>query len=328
VAAIKLRIVSQRTILVTQKPEPAETFSHRSIWISDVHLGTKHAQVTALLAFLRVNECQHLYIVGDLIDGWELKHKWFWREEYNLLIQKLLRKSRKQTRITYITGNHDEFVEEFLGLRFGNVTLARQAIHTGVDGRRYLVIHGHQSDGVAHFNQLFDRLGSRIYQRLLDLNIYLNRIRRRLGFGHWSLAAYLKQQAKRAVKHVSNYEEALAQMARMKKLDGVICGHIHRAEIKPVNGVQYLNCGDWVESCTALVEDFEGNIRLIYFNENHVLHSGRGAGTPDASDGGEGDGGSARPSGRGRGRRREPETVIAELFPILDARAGGNRAHD
>lgn len=311
---------------MTSNPAQPEVINHRSIWISDVHLGTKHAQVNALLDFLRVNECEHLYIVGDLIDGWELKHKWYWREEYNLLIQKLLRKSRKKTRITYITGNHDEFVEEFLDLRFGNVTLARQAIHTGVDGLRYLVIHGHQCDGVAHFNRLLDRVGSRIYQHLLDLNLYVNRVRRRFGFGYWSLAAYLKFKAKRAVSYVNDYEAALAQMARMQRLDGVICGHIHRAEIKTIDGVRYFNSGDWVESRSALVEDFEGNIRLIHFDENNVQHSGRGERASDTSDSGAGDGGSARTPSRVRSRRREPETVVAELFPILHARAGGNRA--
>jgi UDP-2,3-diacylglucosamine pyrophosphatase LpxH len=313
---------------VTPNPEPTEINHYRAVWISDVHLGTKHAQVDALLAFLRANECQQLYIVGDLIDGWELKHKWFWRDEYNLLVQKLLRKSRKQTRITYITGNHDEFVDTFLGLRFGSVTLAQQAIHTGADGRRYLVIHGHQCDGVMHFNRLLDRVGSRLYQRLLDVNHYFNRIRRRLGFGYWSLSAYLKFKAKRAVSYVNDYEVALAQMARKQKLDGVICGHIHRAEIKTINGVRYLNCGDWVESCTALAEDFAGNIRLIHFHENHVLHSGRGPRPLDPGNGGARDDRSARPSTRERGRRREPEPAFASFLPGFDAGAGHHRAHD
>lgn len=306
-------------------PAPAR---HRAVWISDVHLGTKHAQVDALLDFLRTNECDHLYIVGDLIDGWELKHKWFWRDEYNTLIQKLLRKSRKQTRITYITGNHDEFVDKFFGLRFGNVTLAQQAEHVAADGRRYLVIHGHQCDGVMHFNRLLDRVGSRIYQHLLDLNLYVNRVRRRFGFGYWSLSSYLKFKAKRAVSYVNDFEEALAQLARKQKMDGVICGHIHRAEIRSIQGVAYLNCGDWVESCTALVEDYAGQMRLIHFHENNVLHSGGGTRPPDPGDGRAGDGGSPRPPNRGRRRRREPETALAELFPSGDAGPGHDRSHN
>jgi UDP-2,3-diacylglucosamine pyrophosphatase LpxH len=291
-----------------------DKLNFRSVWISDVHLGTKHAQVDALLDFLRESECRYLYIVGDLIDGWELKYKWFWRDEYNLLIQKLLRKSRKQTRIIYIGGNHDEFVENFIGLRFGNVTLARQVIHTSADGKKYLVIHGHQCDGIAHFNGLLDRVGSRLYQWILDLNLYLNRVRRSLGFGYWSIAAYLKFKAKQAVKYASDYETAIALMARKQKVDGVICGHIHRAEIKNINGVQYLNCGDWVESCTALVEDFDGTMRLIHFHENPVLHSRRGPRSHDAGDGGAGDAGSGgspdRRRGRGNGTPAETAGVL------------------
>jgi UDP-2,3-diacylglucosamine pyrophosphatase LpxH len=232
-----------------------------------------------------------------------LKSKWFWRDEYNVLIQKLLRKSRKQTRIVYIVGNHDEFVENFIGLRFGSVTLARQLVHAGADGKRYLVIHGHQCDGLAHFNRLLDRVGSRLYQKLLDLNLYLNRVRRSLGFGYWSLASYLKFKAKQAVKYASDYEQAIAQMARKQEADGVICGHIHRPEIKMIGDVRYLNCGDWVENCTALVEDFDGTMRLIHFHENSVLHSRRGSGTHDTSNGRAGDarGGGSPDRGRGRG---------------------------
>lgn len=224
----------------------------------------------ALLDFLRVCVSEQLYIVGDLIDGWELGRKWFWRNDYNVLIQKLLRKSRKHTRITYITGNHDEFLEKFLGLDFGRVVLAREAVHTAADGRRYLVAHGHQCDGLMHFNRLLDRIGSRLYQCLLDLNFVFNRLRRKLGFGYWSLSAYLKGKAKRAMKYVNDYEHALNGLARMRNLGGVICGHIHRAEIKVIDGVDYFNCGDWVESCTARVEDFDGSMRLVRFHEGAV----------------------------------------------------------
>jgi UDP-2,3-diacylglucosamine pyrophosphatase LpxH len=288
----------------------------RSIWISDVHLGTKHAQVKLLLDFLRETDCRYLYIVGDLIDGWELKAKWFWRDEYNVLIQKLLRKSRKQTKVIYITGNHDEFVDHFLGLRFGNVTLAQQVIHTAADGRRYLVLHGHQADGIAHFNRLLDRVGSRLYQWILDFNVHFNRVRRSLGFGYWSVAAYLKFKAKRAVKYVSDYEQTIAQMARKQEVHGVICGHIHRAEIKSIGGVRYLNCGDWVESCTALVEDFDGNIQLLNLHENPVLHSRRGSRAFDPGDRDEGDAGDGGPSGGGRDDRNRARAASAGLLRI------------
>lgn len=296
-----------------QQRAPAE-LNFRSIWISDVHLGTRHAQVDLLLDFLRENECRYLYIVGDLVDGWELKGKWFWRDAYNVLIQKLLRKSRKQTRVVYITGNHDEFLEHFTDLHFGRITLARQAIHVGADGKRYLVIHGHQCDGIAHFNRLLDRVGSRLYNWILDLNLIFNRVRRSLGFGYWSVAAFLKYKAKQAVKYVSDYEQTIAQMARKQDVQGVICGHIHRPEIKLIGDIEYLNCGDWVESCTALVEDFEGTIRLLYLHENPVLHSRRGTGPHDSGDGREGNSGSSGAQNRGRNRRHGTEPAIAGVL--------------
>ena len=290
----------------------------RSVWISDIHLGTKHARVAELLGFLRGVDCKYLYIVGDFIDGWELKFRWFWRDDYNVLIQKLLRKSRRQTQIIYISGNHDEFVEQFMGMGFGNVTMARQAIHTAADGKKYLVIHGHQADGLTHFNHLLEKLGSHLYNWILDFNLYLNRLRRVFGFGHWSLAAYLKSKAKSAVKYVTEYEDTLVSMARHHQADGVICGHIHRAEVKMIGEVQYLNCGDWVESCTALIEDFDGKIKLIQFHENDVLRAGRGPGPHDPGDGREGDGRGGGTSDRRRHARDESATADAGLLRIGD----------
>ncbi len=299
---------------------------YRTVWISDIHLGTKHAQVDALLHFLRDVDCQYLYIVGDFIDGWELKFRWFWRDEYNVLIQKLLRKSRKQTKVIYITGNHDEFIDQFDGMSFGSVMMAHQVIHTAADGKKYLVIHGHQADGLTHFNHLLEKLGSHLYNWILDFNLYFNRLRRALGFGYWSLAAYLKSKAKSAVKYVTEYEDTLAAMARSHGTHGVICGHIHRAEIKTINGIEYLNCGDWVESCTALVEDFDGKIKLIHFHENDVLRAGRGSGSHDSGAGGEGDGRSGgTSSGRGhRGRERAPG--VAGILHVGDENARADAA--
>jgi UDP-2,3-diacylglucosamine pyrophosphatase LpxH len=293
----------------------------RSVWISDIHLGTRHARVTELLEFLRVVECKYLYIVGDFIDGWELKFRWFWRDDYNVLIQKILRKSRKQTKVIYITGNHDEFVDQFAGMRFGSVVMAHQVIHTAADGKKYLVIHGHQADGLTHFNHLLEKLGSHIYNWILDFNLHFNRLRRALGFGYWSLAAYLKFKAKSAVKYVTEYEETLAQMARNQQTDGVICGHIHRAEMKMLGDVQYLNCGDWVESCTALVEDFDGKIKLIHFHENDVLRAGRRPGSPDSGDGRQGNAGGGGTSNRRRDPRRQRATADAGILRIGDETA-------
>ena len=219
---------------------------YRAIWISDVHLGTKHSQVGKLLEFLRETECEHLYIVGDFIDGWQLRRKWYWADDYNVLIQKLLRKNRKKTRVTFITGNHDEFLEKFLGINFGTVRLVERTVHTAANGKRYLVLHGHQFDGLMHFNRLLDRFGSALYDRILDLNVWINRIRRNLGFGYWSFASYVKLKAKSAMKYVTDYEESMIRFSRKSGMDGVICGHIHRPEIRPVGDVLYMNCGDCV----------------------------------------------------------------------------------
>ena len=292
--------------------------SCRSVWISDIHLGTRHARVEELLDFLRLVDCKYLYLVGDFIDGWELKFRWYWRDDYNVLIQKLLRKSRKHTKVIYISGNHDEFIEQFVGMRFGTVILAREAMHTTADGKKYLVIHGHQADGLTHFNHLLEKLGSHLYNWILDFNLYFNRLRRVLGFGYWSLAAFLKFKAKSAVKFVTEYEGTLATMARSHQADGVICGHIHRAEMKKIDGVEYLNCGDWVESCTALIEDFDGKIKLVHFHEDDVLRSRRGPRSHDAGNGCEGNGGSGRASGRRRNARRQFTPAGAGILRVGD----------
>jgi UDP-2,3-diacylglucosamine pyrophosphatase LpxH len=169
--------------------------------------------------------------------------------------------------VTVLYGNHDEFLENFTNSSFGSVRLIERCIHTGADGRRYLVLHGHQFDGLVPFNRLLERLGSRVYNWILELNLRMNQVSRRLGFGYWSVASYLKFKAKSAVKYVTQYEEAMVQLARQQDVDGVICGHIHRAEIRDIEGIRYLNSGDWVESCTALVEEFDGTMRLIHWEE-------------------------------------------------------------
>jgi UDP-2,3-diacylglucosamine pyrophosphatase LpxH len=267
--------------------------------------------VNSLLDFLRDHESAYLYIVGDFIDGWMLKRSWYWEDSYNVLIQKLLRMNRKKTRVIYITGNHDEFLEEFLGFGFGSVKVLERAVHTTAAGRHMLVIHGHQFDGLTHFNRLLDRVGTVAYNRILDLNLIFNRIRRRFGFGYWSFASYLKYTAKTAVKHVSNYEESLIQYARKSRMDGVICGHIHHPEIREVEGITYMNCGDWVENCTALVEDFEGKFHLIKFHERDVHRTGGGPGSHDPGDRHEPDAQAPGPSRGGRPGGSKPEPAIA-----------------
>jgi UDP-2,3-diacylglucosamine pyrophosphatase LpxH len=293
---------------------PTQSVSYRSLWISDVHLGTKHAQVDKLLEFLRDTECEHLYIVGDFIDGWQLRRKWYWTEEYNLLIQKLLRKNRKKTRVTFITGNHDEFLEKFLGMSFGAVRLVERAVHTTADGKRYLVIHGHQFDGLSHFNRLLDRVGSVMYDRILDLNVWINRARRTLGFGCWSFASFIKLKAKAAVKYVTDYEDAMIQFTRKSGMNGVICGHIHRPEIRDLGDVFYMNTGDWVENCTALAEDFDGKFTLIKFHEDNVHRAGGRPGSHDAGHRDERNAPASGPSNRGSRCRHEPDPELADVF--------------
>jgi UDP-2,3-diacylglucosamine pyrophosphatase LpxH len=288
--------------------------NYRSIWISDVHLGMKHAQVTKLLEFLRDTECEYLYIVGDFIDGWQLRRKWYWSDEYNVLIQKLLRKNRKNTKVIFITGNHDEFLERFLGITFGSVQLVERAIHVSADGQRYLVIHGHQFDGVMHFNRLLDRVGSALYDWILNLNVWVNRVRRLFGFGYWSFASYIKMKAKAAVKYVTDYETAMIQYGRKTGMNGVICGHIHRPEIRPVGDLVYMNCGDWIENCTALAEDFDGKFTLLKYHEDNALHTGRGPGSHDSGDSSEGDSGTGWASG---GERRSGNRAAPASAPVL-----------
>jgi UDP-2,3-diacylglucosamine pyrophosphatase LpxH len=295
---------------------------YRAIWISDVHLGTKHSQVNKLLEFLRETECHHLYIVGDFIDGWQLRRKWYWADEYNVLIQKLLRKNRKRMRVTFITGNHDEFLEKFIGMTFGTVRLVERAVHVAADGKRYLVIHGHQFDGLAHFNRLLDRVGSALYDKILDLNVWINRIRRTFGFGYWSFASYVKLKAKAAVKYVTDYENALIQFGRKNGVAGVICGHIHRPEIRPLGDLVYMNCGDWIENCTALAEDLNGKFILIRFHENNAVHTRRGPGSYDPGDSGEGDSREGWTPGR---ERRVGHGNRAASAPVLCV--GDENAH-
>ena len=235
----------------------------RSVWISDIHLGTKHARVAELLEFLRGVDCKYLYIVGDLIDGWELKFRWFWRDDYNLLIQKLLRKSRKQTRVIYISGNHDEFIEQFIGMGFGNVTMAREAIHTAADGRRYLVTHGDLFDIVIRHARWLAYLGDKAYDAAIAANTIFNKVRRGLGLRYWSLSQWAKYKVKNAVNFIGEFEKTLAAEASRHGLDGVICGHIHHAAAHDKFGFTYINCGDWVESCTAVGETFDGRFEII-----------------------------------------------------------------
>lgn len=264
----------------SREQDAGAIMQYRALWISDVHLGSRHAQARALLEFLRGVECRHLYLVGDIVDGWELRRRWQWDPDANTVVQKILRMNRKETRVTYLYGNHDEFMEGFAGLSLGGVQLMERTIHVTADGRRLLVLHGHQLDGLVHFNRLLERVGSRAYDWILDLNLHFNRVRRRLGFGYWSVASYLKLQAKSAVQYVTQFEEGMCRLAATSRVDGIICGHIHRAEMRVIDGMTYMNCGDWVESCTALAEHFDGSFELIRYHERGAVGGGQGAQAP------------------------------------------------
>ncbi len=287
---------------------------YRSIWISDLHLGSRHARTGAVLDFLREVECRHLYLVGDIVDGWELKRRWQWDDEANTVVQKILRKNRKETKITYLYGNHDEFLLRFAGLNLGGLRLAERVVHETADGRRFLVLHGHQLDGLVHFNRLLERVGSRLYSGILDFNLYFNRIRRRAGFGYWSVSSFLKFQAKSAVRYVTQFEEGMVKLAAGTGVDGVICGHIHRAEMRQVQGMEYLNCGDWVESCTALAEHWDGSIELLRWHEDPVCGARGGARAHDAGSGRSGLVSSSRPPSGGRDGRETRQPELAGLF--------------
>ncbi len=235
--------------------------SYRTGWISDVHLGTKGCNAEALLDFLRDHEFETLYIVGDLIDVWALRRGIFWPQAHNDVIQKILRAGRKGTRVIYIPGNHDEFVSGFLG-SYGSVELCERAIHTTADGRRLLVIHGHELDTVVQNHRWLALAGDLGYKFLLWLNGPVNFARRKLGLGYWSLSAAVKRNVKNAVAFVGEFEKGVVRYSESDRVEGVLCGHIHTPAIREIEGVAYYNSGDWVESCTALVEDEAGHISL------------------------------------------------------------------
>jgi UDP-2,3-diacylglucosamine pyrophosphatase LpxH len=241
-----------------------ETRRYRSIWISDVHLGTRGCKTEFLLDFLRHNDSDYLYLVGDIIDLWHLKGTFrSWTQAHNDVIQKILRKARKGTRVVYVPGNHDEAVRDYTGLHLGEVSIENEATHVTADGKRLLILHGDKFDGVIQNAKWLAHLGSWAYDVALWFNHWFNAGRRRLGMPYWSLSAYLKYKVKNALHFVARFKKIVAHEAMRRRYDGVVCGHIHSAEIDYVDGIQYLNDGDWVESCTALVEHANGQLELV-----------------------------------------------------------------
>ena len=244
---------------------------YRTIWISDIHLGTRGCQAEFLLDFLKYSESEYLYLVGDIVDGWRLKRSWYWAQSHNDVVQKLLRKARKGTKVVYVPGNHDEALRDYADNHFGGVYVTKDTIHTTADGRRLLIMHGDQFDGVVKYARWLAILGDWAYSVMIEVNLQFNKLRRRFGFGYWSLSAYLKNRVKNAVQFIDNFEHAVAEEARRRNVDGVVCGHIHKAEIREIDGILYCNDGDWVESCTAMVEHLDGRLEIVHWAELRSL---------------------------------------------------------
>jgi UDP-2,3-diacylglucosamine pyrophosphatase LpxH len=235
----------------------------RALFLSDVHLGTKGCQADLLLDFLRYHDAETIYLVGDIVDGWRLRSGWYWPQTHNDVLQKLLRKARKGARLIYLPGNHDEFARDYYGTHFGGIEVCETAVHVAADGCRYLVIHGDAFDVVVRHARWLAFLGDWAYVFALGINTHLNFVRRRLGLTYWSLSAWAKLRVKNAVNYIGRFEETLAAEADKHGYAGVICGHIHHAAIKDQRGIRYMNTGDWVESCTALVETHEGAFEIV-----------------------------------------------------------------
>ena len=240
---------------------------YRTVWISDVHLGFRGCSAEYLLDFLRSTECEYLYLVGDIIDIWSMKKRPFWPQAHNDVVRAILGKAKHGTKVVFVPGNHDELLRDYDGMVFGNIRIADRIVHTRADGRRFLVLHGDQFDGVVRSSRTLALIGSTVYEWLLRANHWTNFVRRKLGFPYWSLSAFVKHKVKNAMQYISNFEHAVAWEASRMGVDGVVCGHIHRAEISTIGDVVYCNCGDWVESCTALVEHGDGALEVLHWSD-------------------------------------------------------------
>ena len=235
----------------------------RTVFISDIHLGFKGCSADWLLDFLHHVEMDTLFLVGDIIDVWSMQKSMFWPQSHNNVLRTILGKAKRGTKVIFVPGNHDEVFRDFDGAVFGNLEIHREYIHEGAGGRRILVLHGDEFDSVVKCSPWLAKLGSNIYDVLLAANPYINWVRRKFGLPHWSLSSYLKQTAKTAVQYIGSLEDAVAQAARKRGVDTVVCGHIHRAEMRDIDGILYCNDGDWVENCSALVEHEDGRLETL-----------------------------------------------------------------
>ncbi len=245
---------------------------HRTLFISDIHLGTRASQAEALLRFLRHHEAETVYLVGDIVDLWRVKRGPVWLQSHNDVLQKLLRKVRKGTHIIFIPGNHDEGLRDYCGTSFGGIDIMRETVHETADGKRLLVMHGDEFDVVIRYAKWLAFLGDVGYELALKINHPLNWVRRHLGLGYWSLSGYLKYRVKSAVNFIGEFETVLAAEAHRRGVDGIVCGHIHHAADRDIEGIRYLNCGDWVESCTAIAEAHDGTMQVIDWRAEEAQH--------------------------------------------------------
>ena len=236
---------------------------YRTLFISDVHLGKRGCQAELLVDFLRFHDADTIYLVGDIVDGWALKGGWYWPQSHNDVVQKLLRKVRKGTKMILVPGNHDEFARSYLGMNFGGVDVEDTVVHEMADGRRFLVIHGDQFDIVVSNAKWLALLGDWAYEAALFINGWYNRARRALGYPYWSFSAWAKLKVKDAVSFIGRFESTLAEEAKRRDCQGVVCGHIHHAAIRQIEGITYVNCGDFIESCTAVAEHMDGRLEII-----------------------------------------------------------------
>jgi UDP-2,3-diacylglucosamine pyrophosphatase LpxH len=256
---------------------------YRTIWISDIHLGTRGCNAAMLLDFLDHTDSDTLYLVGDIIDGWRLRKRFYWPAAHNDVVRRVLKRAKRGTRIVYIPGNHDEMFRQFSGLNFGGVEIRRKAIHETADGRRLLIIHGDEFDTIMLAHRWLAFVGDAAYGMLMRLNLVVNNVRQLLKLPYWSLSKHAKHKVKNAVEFISRYEEVVARAAGVRGIDGVVCGHIHNAEIRDINGTAYYNDGDWVEGCTALVEHFDGRMEILHWADEIAARVAREAPVPIAA---------------------------------------------
>ncbi len=238
---------------------------YRTVWISDIHLGTRGCNAELLIDFLDHVDCETLYLVGDIIDGWRLKKRFYWPAAHNDVVWRIMKRAKRGTRVVYIPGNHDEMMRSFVGMDFGGVKIRRRAMHTTADGRRLLVIHGDEFDAVMLAHRWLAFVGDAAYTWLMRLNVAVNRVRSWLKLPYWSLSKVAKHKVKNAVAFITRFEEVVAREAGERGVEGVVCGHIHNAEMRDIGGIAYYNDGDWVEGCTALVEHADGTMEILHW---------------------------------------------------------------